>query len=244
MLVATPITTFVPSPTPLVDTGWQPLRTGLERRVIKLYDQEGRQIESLYLLRIVPDEFVFAIAHSPGEPKTLAEWQAETGALLVVNGGFFTPEYESTGLTVVNGQKYGSSYDGFGGMLAINGTGPELRAVAESPYDPAERDWYVLQSFPLLVSRGGTLAYASDEDDSARRTVVAQDRQGRILFIVAPWGRFSLTDLSEYLLKSDLSIDIAVNLDGGASTGLLLAHPDEGIPAFTLLPTVITIAPR
>jgi hypothetical protein len=35
-----------------------------------------------------------------------------------------------------------------------------------------------------------------------------------------------------------------LNLDGGASSGLLLSEPAEGIASFSLLPTVITIRPK
>jgi hypothetical protein len=37
---------------------------------------------------------------------------------------------------------------------------------------------------------------------------------------------------------------MALNLDGGASTGLLLADPVEGIAPFTLLPSVIMVYPK
>ena len=83
-------TTAVPTATPLADTGWQLLQAGLERRSIRVLDENGRQTEQLTLLRLDPNLFTFAIGYSPGQPKPLATWQAETGALIVVNGGFFT----------------------------------------------------------------------------------------------------------------------------------------------------------
>ena len=81
-------------------------------------------------------------------------------------------------------------------------------------------------------------------DVRARRTVIAQDRQGRILFIVTPQGYFSLHQLSAYLTASELDLDIAINLDGGGSTGLLVAEPREVIPSKVLLPFVILVYPR
>jgi pyruvate/2-oxoacid:ferredoxin oxidoreductase alpha subunit len=47
--------------------------------------------------------------------------------------------------------------------------------------------------------------------------------------------------MSRFLVESDLNIDRALNLDGGASTGLLLSEPAEGIAAFALLPVVIVV---
>jgi exopolysaccharide biosynthesis protein len=74
--------------------------------------------------------------------------------------------------------------------------------------------------------------------------VIGQDKDGRILFIVAPQGHFTLHRLSVYLTESDLNLDIAVNLDGGGSTGILVASPRELIPSDRPLPFVILVYPR
>jgi hypothetical protein len=129
-------------------------------------------------------------------------------------------------------------------MLAVTAEGPELRWLAERPYDPNEGLVAAVQSFPLLVKPGGLVGFPDEDGLVNRRTVVAQDRQGRILFLVAPRGYFTLHQLSVFLVASDLELDIALNLDGGTSTGLLLAEPAEGIGAYTLLPAVITVEER
>jgi uncharacterized protein YigE (DUF2233 family) len=131
-------------------------------------------------------------------------------------------------------------------MLAIQGGRAELRWLIEKPYDPDESLQSALQSFPILVRPGGRLGFGPEREDhiSARRTVIAQDRQGRILFIVAPKGYFTLHQLSAYLTESDLDLDIALNLDGGGSTGLLVADPKEIIPSKVLLPFVVLVYAR
>lgn len=232
-----------PTPTPPPDSGWQLQRPGMELRTIRLVDENGRLRDSLTLLRLDPALYEFRVAYHPGAPQTVSAWQAETGALLVVNGGFFTPEWYATGLVIIEGAAFGSSYEGFGGMVAITETGIELWSLAERPYSPSAPLTYALQSFPLLVQPGAR-GYPNDDGQPARRTVMAQDRDGRILFIVASFGSFTLYQLSQYLLASDLNLEIALNLDGGASTGLYLADPPLDIPAFTALPTVITVFPR
>jgi hypothetical protein len=50
--------------------------------------------------------------------------------------------------------------------------------------------------------------------------------------------------MSIYLTQSDLRLDIAVNLDGGGSTGILVANPPEIIPSDRSLPFVILVYPR
>ncbi len=240
-----PTFTATPIPTEPADTGWKPIQPGLERRVINLFNDKGQRYEYLYILRLEPKYYLFDVAYHP-EPQTLDAWQAETGALIVVNGGYFRSDnqgYIPTGLTVVKGKALGASYVGFGGMLAVTRNGPELRSLAQTPYHPGEELQAALQSFPLLVKPGGKLGFpaALEDNQYARRTVIAQDRQGRILFILAPKGFFTLHQLSAYLTASDLDLDIALNLDGGPSSGLLLSNPKEEISMGTLLPIVITV---
>jgi uncharacterized protein YigE (DUF2233 family) len=138
----------------------------------------------------------------------------------------------------------GTSYQGFGGMLAITADSLEIRSLAERPYDANEPLQYALQSFPLLVKPGGEMGFLEEDGIRGRRTVVALDGNGRLLFIMAASGSFTLHELSRYLVESDLELDVALNLDGGTSTGLRLADPAEEIPAFVPLPAVIAVYPR
>lgn len=223
------------------DSGWTLLRAGLERRQISVVTAENQSREWLYILRLDPANFRFDVAYRPGQPQSLDQWRAETGAFLVVNGGFFTEGYIATGAIVVDGQASGTSYRDFGGMLTITADGPALRWLPQQPYDPAEGLLAGLQSFPMLVTPGGLLGYPEEDFQGARRTVIAQDGDGRILFVLAVTGTISLHQMSRFLVESDLNIDRALNLDGGASTGLLLSEPAEGIAAFALLPVVIVV---
>jgi hypothetical protein len=133
-------------------------------------------------------------------------------------------------------------------MFAVGEDGPQVRSLAEQPYDPAEPLQAALQSFPLLLRPGGEIGFPEEDGQQARRTVVAQDRAGRILFLVANRGAFTLHGLSLYLASSDLELDVALNLDGGPSSGMLLAgegeEPALHLPAFALLPAVIAVYPR
>jgi hypothetical protein len=239
ILTPTAFATAVPTRVP--DAGWITLKTGLERRVINLENGQGGFKENLYLLRIDPDYFRFDIAYQPGSPQRLMDWQSDTDALIVVNGGFFTETNQATGLIVVDSQAYGVTYRGFGGMLAISQDTAELRWLPQAPYNPAETLSAAVQSFPVLVKPGGLMGYLEEDGLPARRTVIGQDRQGRFVFILATTGTMTLYEMSRYLVESDLDLDMALNLDGGSSTGLLLADPVEGVPPFTLLPAVITI---
>ncbi len=247
----TPYPTRAPSQTPTTippDTGWQTIQPGLERREINFFNSDGFRVEQFTILRVAPENFSFDIAYSR-RPKSLEDWYAETGASVIINGGYFRVEGETylpTGLTIINGEVLGNSYGEYAGMLAISEYGPELRWLAQDPYYFGEPLRAALQSFPILVKPGGVLGFPEQFEDfrDARRTVIGRDLDGRFIFLVASRGYFTLHRLSKYLTEADLALDFAFNLDGGPSSGLLIAEPWELIPAYSPLPVVITLTAR
>jgi Exopolysaccharide biosynthesis protein related to N-acetylglucosamine-1-phosphodiester alpha-N-acetylglucosaminidase len=256
MPTATALPTWTPTllPTPevtpaLSDTGWVLLPSGLEKRLISIYDTEKQVAEVLHIFRLNQSLFRLAVSYSE-IPKTLDEWQSETNAVLAINGGYFRVENETyipNGLTIADGKSFGNSYDNFAGMLAITERGAEIRWLADKPYNPNEELLGAVQSFPLLVKPGGKLGFPIQYEDNvqARRTVIGQDKNGNILLMITPKGYFTLHQLSVYLSTSDLNLDIAVNLDGGPSTGVVLKNDSqESIPAPSPLPVVILVYPR
>jgi hypothetical protein len=244
--------TPVPTVPPTVDTapepGWSLLQPGLEQRVNNIYNTSNQLVESLHIWRLDQNYFRLDVNYDE-TPKSLETWQRETNALMVVNGGFYSVDnerYFPDGLTIVNGVASGRSFNGFGGMLAIYASRAELRWLLQRPYNSSEPLQAALQAFPILVQPGGVLGFGTERGSnaSARRTVIGQDKVGRILFIVAPEGYFTLHQLSLYLTQSDLNLDIALNLDGGGSTGILVANPREIIPPNRPLPFVILVYTR
>jgi uncharacterized protein YigE (DUF2233 family) len=251
MLSVTAVATFTPTfdIAPVPDTtDWSLLQPGLERRVIGIYNDLNQPVESLHIWRLDQNYFRMDVAYDE-TPKSMETWQRETNALMVVNAGFYSVEnerYFPDGLTIVNGEASGHSFNGFGGMLAINESWAELRWLVQKPYNSFEPLQAALQSFPILVQPGGELGFGAERENnvSARRTVIGQDKDGRILFMVAPQGYFTLHQLSVYLTGSALNLDVAVNLDGGGSTGILVASPPEIIPPNRPLPFVILVYAR
>jgi uncharacterized protein YigE (DUF2233 family) len=193
-------------------------------------------------MRIDPQAYRFEIAYAPDAPQTTETWREALGALMVINGGFFTPEYVATGLIVIDGVASGQSYGDGAGMVIINQGQLAIQDLAERPYSPTDPIQFGLQAFPMLVKQGGVVGYQA-QGETARRTVVGQDKNGRILFIFAPLGGFSLAEMSQWLVDSDLELDIALNLDGGTSSSIAIAN-ETGILGFALLPTVIAVYER
>ena len=236
-----------PSPTPEPpDTGWQPLRQAAELRQVRVEVDTGD--ERLVIVRMEPAAVSFRVHYDPGTPSSVSVWAERLQSFLVVNGGYFTPENETAGLLVSNGQDWGMPFGDFAGLFAVRADGQvSVRWLKTWPYDPSEPLSEALQSFPVLIKPGGVMGFPADADDGrpARRTVIAQDHQGRILIIVAPRGYLSLHALARVLADSDLNLDVALNLDGGFSTGLWLetaTGPAEPVHIDSLVPVPSTIS--
>jgi uncharacterized protein YigE (DUF2233 family) len=248
ILSSTPVPTVTRTIETIPEAGWTLIQPGLERRVIAIFNSQNQRVESLYIWRLDQKSFRLDAAYD-STPKSLDAWQKETNAAIVLNGGYYSitnESYSPDGLTIVNGRANGRSFNGFGGMLAIDGAQAELRWLVEEPYNPYEHLQSALQSFPVLVEPGGILGFGVEREShaQARRTVIAQDKAGRMLLMVTPQGYFTLHQLSRYLTESDLNLDMAINLDGGGSTGILVANPRELISPTRPIPFVILVYPR
>lgn len=237
----------------LADTGWRVLERGVELRELDVAENVARSIERLSVVRLDPAHLGVRVHYDPENPKTVSAWGAILDALLVVNGSFFTPDREgrreTAGLLISDGQRWGTPLRDYAGMLAVTSAGEaSVRWLQHRPYDPEESLTQAIQSFPVLVKPGGLMGFPADADDGepARRTVVAQDEEGNLLLVVAPRGTLSLHELAAFLAESDLALDVALNLDGGRSTGMWLVAADARIDvdSFTPVPSVIAVERR
>jgi len=236
--------TFTPAPTrtPLPpDTGWQPVRPGVEVRSIDIAVDPS--IERVTVARLDPDQVMFRVFYTPGIGYPISGWAQQQRALLVVNGGYFTSEEVVNGLTISDGVSYGVGYGDYAGMFAVTSADAvSVRWLRAWPYDPVEGLRDAIQSFPVLVKPGGEMGFPVDADDGtpSRRTVVAQDRSGRVLLVIAPRGYLSLRQMAVWLAGSDLDVDTALNLDGGTSSGFWMVDGPQ-IDSMVSVPVVIGV---
>lgn len=228
------------SPVPVAN-GWEPVSPGVEFRRL------GSDPEA-FLVRLDPAVVTFRVHYSPGDPHSLNEWRTLLPqAWIIINAAFFDEEDQALGLLVSDGQAYGQSFSGFGGMFQVDAAGGvRVRSLVTEPY---QGEWLgqAVQAFPMLIEVGGVLAPSGEGFDvPSRRTFVAQDRAGRIILAVIPHDLISLADLQQWLYQSDLDLYIAFGLDGGRSTAMGLYSPagDRLYPALDQLPSVIAVYPR
>lgn len=224
---------------------WYTLARGVQVRYEDWKTSSGTD-DTVTIARIDPRYITLSVGYQPASPLFASEWMQQERAQAVINGGYFDANDNATALVIANGQLFGSSYTGFGGMLSVNTLGQmQLRSLSQQPYDPNEALTQAMQSSPMLVVDGKRTQFDANSDQS-RRSVAALDSQGRLLLIASPGSTFSLDQLADLLVSSDLSISIALNLDGGGSTGLYVSSATSGsrsvaIDSLVRLPLVVIL---
>jgi uncharacterized protein YigE (DUF2233 family) len=226
---------------------WYTVAKGAQVRYEDWKTSDGTD-DTVTIARFDPNSVTLSVGYNPQSPRFASQWMQQTQALAVINGGYFDANDNATALVISNGQATGSSYSGFGGMLSVDAQGHiSLRSLREQPYNSGEALTQATQSSPMLALNGKRTQFTADASTS-RRSVVAIDKQGRLLFIASPGETFSLDQLATLLVSSDLDIDTALNLDGGGSTGLYINGSGSGsgsqhvaIDSLVALPLVVIV---
>ena len=223
---------------------WYPAAHGIDVRYEDWKATDSTDDDTVTIVRIDPRLVTLSVGYQPDKPLLMSQWMQQENATAIINGGYFDQNDRATALVISNGQTYGSTYSGFGGMLSVASSGTiNLRSLSQQPYDPGDSLTQAIQCSPMLVA-GGKRTQFTDNPSQSRRSMVAMDRQGKLLFISSPNDVFSLDELADLLASSDLSIKTALNLDGGSSTGLYVngnGQTHVTIDSFVLLPLVVIV---
>src|SRR5207248_1691700 len=147
---ASPTATLA-TPTPTLNV-WNEGGPGIEVRY-EDWKSPGGAEDTVTIVRFDPHRFKLSVGYQPTQPLLLSDWMQQEPATAIINGGYFDQNDNATGLVISNGQPFGDSYDGFGGMLSVNAQGNiTLRSLHEQPYNPnSEQLQQATQSSPMLV---------------------------------------------------------------------------------------------
>jgi len=227
---------------PEKNTEWQQIHEKVFYREFAVLSNE-KAIE-LIVYKFDSADFTANLAHD--QPQRLAQWAEELQPNLLINGGFFNENNEPTGWVVVNGEVKGTNQysPDLSGILLIEEGKADLIDSLEATSTVLTPTTSILQSFPVLIHKGGKPGITENSDKIARRTVLAKNLQDEFLVIIVDQTPVSLFDLMQGLQNSDLSIDLALNLDGGPSTGLIaqIADHSKSIIPLTPLPQVVSFS--
>ncbi len=186
----------------------------------------GAEVDRISLARVAPGRFRFVVRNEPAKNRTVDDWMGALGAVLVVNGSYFSRHGTPDTPTVSAGTRLGPRHyvANHGAFVATNG--------AVRIHDLAGTDWHValqgaddaMVSFPLLVGANAEDRVHADSRWLANRNFVGQDSAGRVIFGTTKDAFFSLDRLAAFLRAAPLDLTVALNLDGGpvASQGIAL----------------------
>src|SRR5262249_55251844 len=134
---ALPTVTFGVSsqtPSPSLNT-WNKAAPGVETRqeLWKSPDGDGAS-DTVTIVRFDLHYVKLSVAYQPDHPLSMQEWVQQEQSTALINGGYFDSADHATALVIADGQSSGTSYQGFGGMLAVDAQGNvQLRSLSEQP---------------------------------------------------------------------------------------------------------------
>jgi len=161
-----------------------------------------------------------------------------TGALLVINGGYFEADFRPSTWVRSQGLDLAPRADtSRGGLLAVKGELAFVGPFSGLGFDPE----LAIQSFPLIVEHDAISGIRSDDGKRAARTVACMVG-GELRFVVIAAARGDGPTLFESatLLREPpplgFGCSTALNLDGGPSAGVWFA---PSVPARQRLPLAL-----
>lgn len=144
-----------------------------------------------------------------------------SGALVVVNGGFFTPEHKSIGLLVKSGKLINPLHNtSWWSVFAIH----EEKPIILRPWQAKGHHNFqmAVQAGPRLVVNGTIPKLKVDYDNA--RTAIGITKEGYVIIVATEGSGLTMRELAEKMLasssKGGLACENAMALDGGSSTQL------------------------
>lgn len=165
---------------------------------------------------------------------SLENLESKFKPLAIVNGAYFQENFLPTGLLKIDNKvisklnKVGSS-----GILGLNNS--DVNIFHRKEFNKY-KDLYseLVQNGPLLVENNGKMGIYKDDQEYSARTVIGINKDNKTVILVADHDASpSLWEISSLLVKKEseggFNCKIAINMDGGSSTGFRLNLPNKRV---------------
>jgi hypothetical protein len=194
---------------------WRKIRDGFEAGELAVIT-DGGEVDRIFLARVDPAKFRFEVRNEPSGDFNLDAWMTRLGAVLAINGSYYSRNGKPATPVLSAGALLGpSAYDARAGAFVASSVSAGIRDLARQSWQNAfqgARDAMV--SYPLLVAEDGASRVVASEW-LANRSFVGEDADGNIIFGTTVDGFFSLGRLAAFLRQAPLRLKLALNLDGG-----------------------------
>jgi len=212
------------------------------------FDGGARDVKWL-VAPLEQDSWSWSLENDPKDPKTVQAWRQSLKTDLVINGAYFDVDFTPAGFYQTDktssthawpDKKVQADPKSYSGMVRIMDGKLQLTHLVSQPQPrPADHE-SILLSYPTLISDGQALV-KEDTQKYARRTILAQDATGTAYIITTYQGAVSLYEASRWLATQPEKFRIAINLDGGPSTGLSYGKDGEDVEVDSVfVPNVLT----
>ena len=243
ILVIVLVATFVLSSVRSKVTLWKSFRKGLEYTTIRV--SPGK----IHAFRIDPKHFKFGVvtAKALGRKNATVESMAKkVGALVAVNGGFFTPEYDSLGLIINDGKVLNPlKKTSWWSVFYLKDNAPNIIHTKSYRNNPAVT--MAVQSGPRLVVNG---LIPKLKPSIAERSAICITSKKKVVIVATENLLIQPDELAEYLRKKEssggLGCKTALNLDGGSSTQLYahIGSFDLDVPGTNKVANAVVVFPK
>lgn len=176
-------------------------------------------------------------------PLTVEDWAQQLKAPVVFNAGQFDDRLQYLGWLKAKGAWVSElRKSAWMGLLV---SGPNDGGVWGRVVDLEVADASIVQRYDnvvqsmMLVDDGERVRVRKSEL-AACRTVVAEDKQGRLL-VIATEGAVTLYDLARWLPQSGLDVVRAMNLDGGIESQMAINTPELSLTLYGQYGTESTV---
>ena len=233
----------------VTDAGiWKPIGRGMEFRKVVMQRIDPAYAMELKLLRLDSQLIVPRVLYAAqfqlksANAKTFAE---KTGALAAINANYFDERgrplaYLKTAEKEIN--RAVSKHGLYTGVFGLGQSGPFVTHRDE--FQPAQAG-EALQSGPLLLHRSASVEVLSGLGRYARRSLIAIDKQDRILIGASDGviGGLGFAELQELFTQPKWQMEAIelLNLDGGGSSQLYIksGNFEEWLPGTSEVPVAI-----
>lgn len=233
----------------VTDAGtWKPIGRGMEFRKVVMQRIDPVYAMELKLLRLDSQLIVPRVLYAAqfqlksANAKTFAE---KTGALAAINANYFDERgrplaYLKTAEKEIN--RAVSKHGLYTGVFGLGQSGPFVTHRDE--FQPAQAG-EALQSGPLLLHRSAAVEVLSGLGRYARRSLIAIDKQDRILIGASDGviGGLGFAELQELFTQPKWQMEAIelLNLDGGGSSQLYIksGNFEEWLPGTSEVPVAI-----
>lgn len=224
------LSTLAAAPAQVTEVAWRSVARGVDYAAITLQPKPSIGDGVLHVVRVDPSKAgvrPLAISQVGGKTRTAREWREEFKLVVAINAGMYETDFKThSGFfrlgEHVNSSKWVKKYQS---ILVLGPRKPGLPAAdirdAEPGATSAAHDDYDTVAQNLRLIRGPGVNVWKENGRRWSEAAIALDRDGKLLLLFCR-SPFSMHELNEVVLASQLGIVRAMHVEGGPEASLSL----------------------